>query len=113
MRPELDSPAKGKPLGPYDRVSDRRCRRVYLPDRGGRRECDREAESSNECHKDEFRAHSAASHLYLHSPSSPAAYGRPVRRFKPRMEPDPQARSRFASIYSLTRSLLAGRFEKK
>jgi hypothetical protein len=39
---------------------------VDLPDRGGRRKHDGDAESNSKCHKDEFRAHHAASHFHLH-----------------------------------------------
>jgi hypothetical protein len=55
-------------------VRDRRCRRVYLFDRGGRCKCDGDAESNGECHKDEFGAHSAASHLH-HRPADIWAAG--------------------------------------
>ena len=38
---------------------------MYLPDRGSRRQCNRDAKGNNECHKDEFRAHGVASHFDL------------------------------------------------
>jgi len=80
---------------------------VYLPDRGGRRECNRKAESSNECHQGKFRAHDAAS--YLHLLHRIWAAGTAIQI----PEPDPPARSRFASIYSLARILLTGGFKKE
>jgi hypothetical protein len=36
---------------------------MYLPDRGRRRKCDRDAESNNERRKDDFWTHRAASHF--------------------------------------------------
>ena len=47
-------------------MRDRRRGRVYLPDRGSRRQCNRDAKGNTECHKDEFRAHGVASHFHLH-----------------------------------------------
>ena len=37
-----------------------------LPDRGGRRKHNGDGESNCKCHKDEFRAHHAASHVHHH-----------------------------------------------
>ena len=39
---------------------------MHLPDRGSRRQCNRDAKGNTECHKDEFRAHGVASHFHLH-----------------------------------------------
>ena len=59
-------------LGACDRMRDRRrCRRVYLPDRGSRRKCNRNTESNHECRQGEFRAHDAASYLSLLHPPRP------------------------------------------
>jgi len=47
-------------------MRDRRGGHVHLPDRGSRRQRNRDAKGNRKCHKDEFRAHDVASHFHLH-----------------------------------------------
>jgi hypothetical protein len=76
MSPGPDAAAVHEPrkweLGACDRVRGRRrCRRVYLSDRGSRRKCNRNSESNHECRQGEFRTHDAASYLRLFHPRAP------------------------------------------